>query len=136
MLGLNLTNKNVSTYNSLVYQHKSLINIIKININGLVDKGKFGYGGIFRDNFGNTMEAFASPLSSCIIISVELMTVFKALAISIARNINNIWLKMDGFLLINILSNETKGDAYVLKEMKHFSFLNSKLYYSYLQGWQ
>lgn len=64
------------------------------------------------------LKAFASPLVSCTVIYVELMTVFKTSNIC-TRKFNNIWLEVDATLLINILYKEAKGNAdtyYLLNE--------------------
>lgn len=70
-----------------------------------MSKDKFECGGIFSDTTENMICAFASPLTICIAIYVELMVGFKVINICITKGINNIWSKVNRetkYLLFNI----------------------------------
>lgn len=131
-LGLNISNEIADNHNILVYWHKPQAHIIKINTNSLVAKNKFGCGGIFRHYSGNMLEAFASSLSPCTVIFADLMAIFKALTICMDRNFHNVWLEVDASLLINILSNDNKGNTDIYYQKTKYMLFKTNCFISHI----
>ncbi|PKU72688.1 Putative ribonuclease H protein [Dendrobium catenatum] len=63
---------------------KPSIHYIKANTDGSVSEGKCGCGGILRNDKGNLIVAFASPLNNCSVLFAELMAILKALQICLS----------------------------------------------------
>ncbi|PKU83698.1 Putative ribonuclease H protein [Dendrobium catenatum] len=117
---------------------KPRIHYIKVNTDGSVSKDYSGCGGILRNDKGNLVVAFSSPLSNCSVLFAELMAIFKALQICSSSGYFKIWIEVDAMLVINSIfsyQNDNFDTFYVLKDIKKMlSHLDYKFSHIWREG--
>ncbi|PKU62326.1 Putative ribonuclease H protein [Dendrobium catenatum] len=127
----------VSTFKYVIWK-KPDIHFIKINTDGSVREGLYGCGGILRNDKGNLVLAFATPLNKCSVLVAELKAIYEALKICLSLGILKVWLEIDALIAIKEISVEKKGNFetfYIIKDIKRMlSHLDYKISHIWREG--
>ncbi|PKU61042.1 Putative ribonuclease H protein [Dendrobium catenatum] len=125
-------------YFKFVIWKKPSIHFIKVNTDGSVSEGKCGCGGILRNDKGNLIVTFSSPLNNCSVLFAELMAIFKALQICLSSGYFKIWIEVDAMLAIKCISADHIGNFdtfYILKDIKKMlSHMDYKISHIWREG--
>ncbi|PKU63199.1 Putative ribonuclease H protein [Dendrobium catenatum] len=126
-----------STFKFVIWK-KPDIHFIKINTDGSVKDGLYGCGGILRNDKGNLVMAFATPLNKCSVLVAELKAIYEALKICLTFGYWKIWLEIDALISIKEISVEKKGNFetfYIIKDIKRMlSHLDYKISHIWREG--
>ncbi|KAL6224666.1 hypothetical protein ACLB2K_003521 [Fragaria x ananassa] len=84
----------------------------KVNTDGAArgSPGPAGYGGIFRDHWGNCMGCFAGSMGIATALEAELQAIIHAVSMASRKGWRSLWIECDSAIAIHFLANN-KGSV-------------------------
>ncbi|KAL6142820.1 hypothetical protein ACLB2K_061096 [Fragaria x ananassa] len=89
----------------------------KVNTDGAArgSPGPAGYGGIFRDHWGNCMGCFAGSMGIATALEAELQAIIHAVSMASRKGWRSLWIECDSAIAIHFLANNKSSVPWRLR---------------------
>ncbi|PKU76878.1 hypothetical protein MA16_Dca001484 [Dendrobium catenatum] len=123
-------NQSINITEKLIYWRCPTNDGLKLNTDGSYNNENAGCGGIIRDQNGKMVVAYAGPSSGTNYFIAEIDSLLYGVKLCLSLGVNNIWVEVDAFLLIQYINDISKNNPDNFYKIREIKLCLSRMNYS------